>query len=601
MIPNRLRTTRLISAEERAPIPPAKLRPQRFRAITVAFHLIWLLIGDLWLMLFGRRTRTRRRRRLEKTLQHLGMVWIRVAQILSLRGSLLSHKLGLALSDLRDEGGAQPFATMRRLLEDELGQPLDALFAEIEETPFAATTVSQIHRAELRDRGITVAVKIQQPYAEALFRRDLTLVSRIFSIAKLLKLMSGMRWDDLMGELRDIANRELNYYYEASVLRRLAKNLRTHHVHVPEVFHSSRRVLVQEFIQGALLSDYRQIARTDPARLANWLHENNIDPELIAERLFRSVYRQVFEDNLFHGDLNTGNIILLRDSRIGFIDCRSAGSLDREILAKQKHFFRHLANNELDTAAEIYFLLATQLPRVDLATVKSKLILVWRAWETRVHVAELPFEEKSLSHMYGQMNRVLAGSHFAAQWSFSRLTGTWVHLDVALSLLAPRFNYLARLEAFLDSEERREVTGNVMRLPERISAAMGVLHELPNKMAEYNLLRESLMRRQAQVVQGSATKLDAVIATAFGSLAFTVALVLVVGIPAFAMRVWHLDLAFWLGPQLSGVVSGLPEMSGRIWTTLMMGLMILFVILRGLRNRFSSSEHAGGGGAGLDV
>ncbi|MDJ0837738.1 MAG: AarF/ABC1/UbiB kinase family protein [Acidobacteriota bacterium] len=563
------------------------------RGLFVASRLILLWLGDWWLRLRGRRTRLRRMQRFERTLQHLGMVWIRVVQTLSLRGSLLSTPVGFAIQDLRDLGGARPWPQMKEILEAELGRPVTDVFEEIETHPFVATTVSQTHRARLKEEEEWVAVKIQQPYAKDIFEHDLRLISRVFSVLKMLDIMPGMRWDDLFHELREIQIRELNYHYEAASLRRLSQNLVMEPVHVPQVYdaYSSGRVLVMEFIQGALLSDFIYLSRTDPRRLQLWLRENNIDPKLLAQRLFRSVYRQVFEDNFFHGDLHTANIILLRDSRIGVIECRSAGSLDRESLAKQRHFLDHLARGELDTAAEIYFLLATQLPRVDLNIVKQKLIRVWRTWETRVHVTELPYLEKSLSYTIGRMNRVLYGSQFAAQWAFSKLTGAWVHLDLALANLDPAFNYQRGILNYMEMGERRHVTTNIGNLPGRVGAALVALHEFPRKMEEYNLLRESLMRRQAQVVQGSASKLDAVIAALFGlgSMVFLTIFVFLASI--FCMRFYDFNLDVLLGPQLVELSTVVPRFGQPAWLVVLLIVLGLQRFTQRLRKRFSTREY----------
>lgn len=592
MIQKKNLTTRLIPAAERPPIAAAPEHPERMRTLMVCRALVVLMVGDLFLRLRGV-SRLRRRARFEKILQDLGMVWIRVVQRLSLRSSLLSSPLGLALQDLRDEGGAQPWSTIKTIISDQMPQALDDVFIEIEEQPFAATTVSQTHRARLREGGDWVAVKVQQPFAEALFHRDLRLIRGVTRLLKWLGLFPNMRWDDLYHELMEIKIRELDYNYEASALRRLAKNQVGRHVQVPRVWnqYSGKRVLVMAFIQGALLSDYIAVGRQDPQRLQAWLAENEIQPRIIARRLFDAVYRQVFEDNFFHGDLNTYNIILMRNNRIGVIECRSAGSLDREALAKQQHFLNHLAQGEFDSAAEVYFLVASRLPPVDLSQVKQMLIKVWRVWQTRVHVPNLPYLEKSLSYMIGQTNKVLSGSNFAAQWSFSKLLGTWVHMDLAINHLDPAFNYMDHLKRYLEVRDRRQVSRNISQIPERLGMTLVALHSVPAKMGEYNLLKESMMRRQAQVVQGSASKLDGVIATGFGMMAFAVFLVFAMLGSGYLIHVLEMDgVRPIIGEQLTYLTGQLKGMGNASWSGLLIFFFVLFSLALTLKNRFAVSE-----------
>jgi ubiquinone biosynthesis protein len=585
--------TRLIQPSERPPVPAMTVRRRRFRSFYVLFQFAGLFLGNARLRLRGRKSVQRREERTIKYLQRLGMLWIRVAQTLTMRGSILSTSFGQRLLDLRDRGFACGFPCIRQIIEAELGQPLEDIFDRFEETPFSASTVSQLHRARLRREQVWTAVKVQQPLAEEIFDRDLKLLSRIIGFMKFFSILSGMRWDELFHELKEIKVRELNYYYEAASLETLDKNLQREPVYVPRVFRTycRKRVLVMEFIQGALLSDVAAMRQEDPQRLEAWLRANNIELRKVARRLFHSTLRQVFEHNFFHGDMNTGNIILLRDSHIAVIECRSAGSLEVESLKKQELFLRALSEREYVLAAEIYFLLASRLPRVDLNTVKEKLMRVWRVWETRVHIKSLPYEQKSLAFMTGQVNRVVHDSQFAPLWSFTKLTCAWVHLDNVLAVLAPEVNYLNQLKVYYRNAERRENFSKLLRLPSRMAAALAALQQVPKRTSEYTLFREALMRRQAQVVQGSASKLDAVIAAGFAFFSF---LLLVIGgflLLAFSVRYLHITLDPFLGPQLSKLAHNLPALSLGAWLLLFAAVGFLIGFLHSQKKRFQRQEY----------
>jgi ubiquinone biosynthesis protein len=584
--------TRLIEPSERPPVPAAAVRSKRFRSFYVLFQLSGLFIGNAWLRIKGQTGVPLREERTIKCLQRLGMLWIRVAQAMTMRGPILSTSFGQRLLDLRDRGGAQGFGRIRGIIEGELGQPLGGVFDRFEEKPFSSTTISQLHKARLRSEQVWTAVKVQQPLAEEIFDRDLKLFRRFIGLMKFFSILTGMRWDELFHELKEIKTREMNYYYEAAALETLEKNLETEPVYVPRVFrrYCRKRVLVMEFIQGALLADVAAMGQEDPQRLGAWLQANNIELRRVARRLFHSTLRQVFEHNFFHGDMNTNNIILLRDSRIAVIECRSAGSLEVESLKKQKMFLRALAEKEYVIAAEIYFLLASRLPRVDLNTVKEKLMRVWRVWETRVHIKNLPYEQKSLAFMTGKVNRVVHDSQFAPLWSFTKLTCTWVHLDNALAVLAPELNYLNQLKLYFRNSERRESFSKFLHLPSRLGSALAALQQVPKRTSEYTLFREALMRRQAQVVQGSASKLDAVIAAGFAFFSF---LSLVVGgflLLAFAMRYLHTALEPLLGRQLSWLAHRLPVMGSGAWLLLFAAVGFLFGFFHTQKKRFERQE-----------
>jgi len=587
-----LEPTRLIKPSERPPVPLQKERLKRFRFFSIMWQLLKLFTGNGLLKLQGKKSETRRGQRIEECLQELGLVWIRVAQTFSLRGTKISDRRGLNLMDMNDRGEVLPFTVIRKVIETQLKLAVEDIFDQFEEKPFAATTVSQLHRAHLKKEDVWTAVKVQQPGAEAVFNRDLTLFRRLIGLLKFFSIRTNMRWDELFHELQEIKVRELNYYYEAAALETLEKNLEGRQVHVPRIYrkYCTQRVLVMKFIQGALLSDVIRMQRTDPQRVKAWLKANNINTKKVARRLFQATFKHVFQNNFFHGDMTTGNVILMRDSHVAVIQCRSAGSLEVESLRKQAMFLRALSESEFATAAEIYFLLASRLPRVDLGTVKESLIRVWRVWETRTYIKTLRYEQKSLAYMTGQVNGVVNDSQFAPLWSFTKLTRTWVHLDNAMAALSPDLNYMAQLRLYFKTADRQERIAKLKRLPERISSALTALHEVPNRTAEYTLFKETLMRRQGQVVQGSASKLDAVIATGFGFCSFLLLIIAGFFGAVFLMDKMQVGLEPFLGSQLNWLAQQIPAMNVTVWMILFLCFVFLFVAFGRQKKRFRGRE-----------
>ena len=584
-------TTQLMSPSERPPIPLVGRHPTRFRKTFVLFRLLYLLMQLGFIRFGSKHKRLDYYQKAAISLGKLGVIWIRATQFFVVRSPIFSSQFGALIQNLKDPGKVHPFEQIEKVIREQLGCPLDKVFDRFEKTPFAATTVSQIHRARLAENGAWVAVKVQKPEAEIMFNKDLKLLGMFVNFLNGIRFKPGMRWDDLYHELSQIKIRELNYHYEAAALKNLKKNLAGQMVHVPEVYEhfGAKGLLVTEFIQGALLSDLTTMSKSDPERLQEWLTANHIDLKIIARRLFFVVYRQIFEDNFFHGDMNTANIILLRNSQVAVIDCRETGSLEAESLAKQKMYLRALSEGEFVTAAEIHFLLADRLPRVDLNTVKEELVRIWRVWETRTHVEDIPYHQKSLTYMSGQLNRVVRNYRFGAQWSFSKLSGTLAHLDTALASLSPELNYLNLLRVYFSHLEGREARKKLLNLPARLTASLTALHEMPKRMAEYSLFQETLMRRQAQVVQGSATKLDAVIAACFGFFSFAA---LVAGLVLgwiFLVR-WKLLHTDTLGAQLTGWAEPLISLGVLAWVGLFCLVWFLISFCNKQKHKFDQRE-----------
>ncbi len=588
----KLISTRLLDPSERPPIPVIKPHLKQFRILYVTYKLVGLFLGNFFLGMAGDRTLKIREDRSIKCLQQLGMLWIRIFQTFTLRISVLSTDFAQRLLNLKDTGSFFEMDLVKNIIEQDLDCPLEKVFDRFEKTPFSATTVSQLHRARLAKEQVWTAVKVQQPHARKIFDLDLKLFKFIVWGLRLFSIKNNLKWDDLLHELNEIKTRELNYYYEAAALSTMDKNLRGKPVYVPKVFrkYCSQRILVMEFIQGALLSDVMAMKRNDPDRLKFWLKKNNIDLSKVAKNLFHSTLCQVFEDNFFHGDMNASTIILMQNSKIALIECRSAGSLEVESLKKQKIFLKSLAEKEYVIAAEVYFLLASRLPRINLDTVKERLIRVWRIWETRVHIKALPYHQKSFSYMTGQINMIVDDSQFAPVWSFSRFTCAWVHLDTAIGILAPEINYIDQLKKYFYSAEQRESIAKFTRLPFRIASTLSVLHNGPKRTEEYAMFKEALMRRQAQVVQGSASKLNGVVAGVFGMISFGLLMTTLFVALVFSLRRLGIAPESLIGSQLSQLAVLIPQMNIGIWILLFMVLSLFFWFFHKQKKQFSTIE-----------
>lgn len=595
----------LLHPSERPPVPAFTIQPSRYRSWFVVSQLLRILKDYLFHQARLRRggmISPKRGDRVILILQQLGMLWIRVAQVMFSRSTHLSSPFGLKLLNIRDRGKACPFPVTRQIVEKNLNRPLEDVFDHFEERPFYATTVSQVFKARLKREKIWVAAKVQQPFAEKVFDRDLKLLRRLIRVMNFFHIRKDMRWDDLFHELKEVENRELNYYFEASAMKTLKENLVGQPIHVSEVFkdYCGPQLLVTEFIQGALLSDITTMREKDPHRLKVWLQENNIDLETVASHLFYSVYQQVFENNFFHGDLHTDNIILLRNNHLAIIECRSAGSLEVESLAKQKMFLKSLTAGEYVKAAEIYFLLATRLPRVDLLVVKEQLVRLFRVWESRVHVRDLPYEEKSLALMMGEVNQVVYSSRFTPLWSYSKLSCTLTHLDIALGVLHSGLNYVKHLKSYFRSAENRETTDNIRHLPERLATALVALHEIPERISDYSLFQESMYRRKALVVQGSVSKIDSLLSALFSLGSFVSFVLLLFALGAFVHHQGWLDLNWILGEQLVNLTEKIPPLGATLWVAILILLTGSYLFYQVQKKRFKKCDYEAEGQLGAE-
>lgn len=258
--------------------------------------------------------------RMRLVLERLGPTFVKAGQMLALRPDYVPLAYADALRSLHD--GVPPFPSdaAKRVIEDELGAPIDVLFAEFDPTPFAAASLSQVHRAVLAD-GRVVAVKVQRPGIEEQMEADLALLAFLARRVERRKPQAlAFRPSAAVAELAEYTRRELDFRMEARTATHIARLLADD----PDVFiptvdpeFSSRRVLTMTFVDGVR-----------PAPSAE-LEQEGIDARLVLAAGARAMLQQIFVHGVFHADPHPGNLLFQAPGRVCFLDFGMFGRLDR--------------------------------------------------------------------------------------------------------------------------------------------------------------------------------------------------------------------------------------------------------------------------------
>jgi ubiquinone biosynthesis protein len=594
MLPKKLIPTRLIDPSAREEIQIVEPEPpSRLRFLRIVRSLLWLLLLGLWYSWRGERAYAVFARRVRTFMEEMGGIWIKFGQLLATRRDILPAAFCSELAELHDRVIGFPPEMSRQIIERELGAPVDKLFAFFEAKPFAAASIGQIHRALLRKERVWVAVKVRRPYIEQLFARDLASIRFIIGFFQRFKILLHLRWDELLWELREIMLEEVDYRIEASAMTRMRRSLRRHKIYVPKVYPcSTDRVLVMEFVQGVLMSDYRKVLDAAPEKVAAWRAENNVEPHLLGRRLFLSYLRSVFEDNLFHGDLHPGNIVLLRDSRIAFIDFGTVSSLEREFLQKFALYMQCLANREYSRAVDLLFLLIGSLPVVDLGEVKDKLIQRLRAWELRNFTKGLPFREKSVATLLAELLKVMFHYKITMQWAFMRVERTDMTLNASLQFLYPEANYTQLMRVYF-RQARRRLFRKMLSTDALLSQVTGLqaaFMELPGRAFEYMMFQTHILRRHSLLFQGSTSKIAHFFSVIFGKIAFAFLLTTLLMFLAFL----HQHHPTLVEPIVQGKIDGLvrifPVFDYQVWLLLLVVVFYFYRVFNNLKKRFAQPE-----------
>ncbi|MGK9254330.1 ABC1 kinase family protein [Paenibacillus humicus] len=240
--------------------------------------------------------------RIRSFLQELGPAFVKLGQIASTRHDLLPADIVEELRQLQDKVPPFSFEEARRVIEEELGAPLESVFLEFGREPVAAASIGQVHYARLLS-GEEVAVKIQRPGIRKIVDTDLEILLDLARIAEnRLQWAAQYQAAELVDELAASLAAELDYTLEGRSAERIAAQFKDNpRVRVPAIYWdlSSKRVLTMEFMRGIQLHDREKLRR------------EGYELKAIAESVAGVILEQVFVSGLFHADPHPGNILVM--------------------------------------------------------------------------------------------------------------------------------------------------------------------------------------------------------------------------------------------------------------------------------------------------
>ncbi|HJQ31338.1 MAG TPA: AarF/UbiB family protein [Pyrinomonadaceae bacterium] len=278
------------------------------------------------------------RRRLER----LGPTFIKIGQFLALRPDIVPQEYCDELISLLDRVPPFPWPEARLILKEEFGREPDKVFTYINPRPVAAGSLAQTHVARLHD-GTEVAVKIQRPHIRARVARDLRkarLLARVFEMTGGSFIASPT---EVVEELSGWLMQELDLSHELRNLSRLydfAAGSQIQKVPQPFADYSTPRVLTTEYLRGVPVSDLLRAARAEahPAEDEEWFSLLGVDRDRLAKNLMTASLTQIFRYQFFHADLHPGNLFVLPDDVVGFVDFGLCDELDESVRERQMRF-----------------------------------------------------------------------------------------------------------------------------------------------------------------------------------------------------------------------------------------------------------------------
>ncbi len=283
--------------------------------------------------------------RIRQMLEELGPSFIKLGQLMSVRADVFPPEYTEEFKKLQDSVPPVSFASIKAVLETELGTSIEDIFSEFSQDSIAAASVAQVHEARLKN-GDRVAVKVIRPGIERKIREDIRVMGyfaekleKVFEFARIIGVIN------LVNEFERTIFRELDMHIEAGNIEKFAANFAdSKEIYTARVYwdHIAKSVLVMEYIDGIKMDEVEKIRQA------------GIDPQEIAMIGLRSFSRQLMDFGFFHADPHPGNTLVMYDGRVSLVDFGIIGYLDQEAMMQVANIFLGYAEHDYDMIMDAF-------------------------------------------------------------------------------------------------------------------------------------------------------------------------------------------------------------------------------------------------------
>ena len=408
-----------------------------------------------------------------KDLEALGPTFIKIGQALSTRPDFVPAPYIAALERMQDDVTVVDAATMRAIVEDELGVRINKLFSDFSDKPIGSASLSQVYAATLRD-GRPVAVKVQRPDVAATLREDLDLLARLAgTVGMVSDAPRRYGFSEWVGEFRKTVSAELDYRREADNLEIFARNLEPYpSIYVPQPVwdYCASRVLTMEMVAGDKITRISELRRIDPDESLGKLGAD----------LVRAYLDQVFVHGILHADPHPGNVLLTNDCRLALLDLGMVGHVPPRLRDQLLKLLLAIVDGRGEQASETFVHLSTRMEDFDEPTFTREMSRIVAQYSASRD------GNQSEGRLLLELTRIGAACGLRPPAELPLLGKTLLNLEAVSDALDPQLPVKQIIEQHLQSVMQRQFRD--MFSPNRIASDLlevqELLRESPRRLSQ---------------------------------------------------------------------------------------------------------------------
>lgn len=274
---------------------------------------------------------------LVKTLSQLKGASMKLGQLLSLdMGDFLPPEIRKVLEELHNKSTFLPYSKIDAILRAELGEKYFDL-KDISETPIAAASIGQVHKAKLNSKDIVI--KVQYPGVAESIPSDLKILEMLVKQLSFLQRKSDTDVGPLLQEIKEVLLKEADYRHELLMHQKYKEKFVDKAYIVPIAYpeYSTEKVLTQEFIEGKSFTEWLETDPSDETR------------KEMAELLMKLYLEEIFEHGLVQTDPNPGNFLITEDNQIALLDFGATKEYDEAFVTGYRKILIASFEGDLDT------------------------------------------------------------------------------------------------------------------------------------------------------------------------------------------------------------------------------------------------------------